>query len=556
MEVFSGNVLTEVLCHFETRFAEGSESDNLENSMSVNSMRACVAILNCAGKVDESKIEGLRTHIVGQLSATSDTPAEGSVRANLSPNVALLCAWGMTEDVAKCLASSISQYFMGDANEQNGSFTRKSGASRKRKSRGKKQAVTGQSDLPHLDVGVCLGILGDILKGSYPASVLAREYILGSDTAFDAIASALQTAKTAAERMIKPRKVDDAECSMKRLFLIGRSMECYGRLFMHKEATKGEIPMALSPEAKSLMNWVTDMLSKTVVRQDNALRDLDLSSIMSVESPVSSPISEEPLKKTNRISSPILGDLGDTSFFSGRSSLNIFEDMSKPPRVAAITATISTLYPLAEWLSLQFVGDAFVFGQVSKLCKLLECPDKAVRKALLPLLFYIAITNLKNMGDSGLFKEVLLAMRNVDPSPTEEDIITHAMAIVVSLRNEKMLRAAISSIVNAIQTIVVEVEEEESEIDLPFLDRVGSCMKNVMETILSEKQSSILLAQYLIDPAKASSVRESLLKELQLHSPKTKALNTILSKWEAENTTEDTSENIISIQKDLAPVAA
>ena len=205
MEVFSGNLLTEVLRHFETKFAEGSESDDVENSIMENSARACVAILNCAGKLDASKIDGMQAHVVGQLSAARDMAAEGPLRANLSPNVALLCAWGMTNDIALCLSKSISQFF----NEQNRSFAQKSGTPKKRKANRKSQAATDISELSHLDldVDVCLGILGHILKGSYPASRLARTSILNSEAAFNAITSALQMAKSAAERLVEPGKV-------------------------------------------------------------------------------------------------------------------------------------------------------------------------------------------------------------------------------------------------------------------------------------------------------------------------------------------------------------
>ena len=204
-EVFSGNVLTEVYCHFEAKF----ESDDPGDAKMVDCFRACVAILNCAGKVDEAKVDGLRSRIVDELSGAGGAPSTRRARADLSPNVALLCAWGMTGDVARCLASSVAQYFAGGAaDEADAGSARRSGASGKRKQRGEEQAAADETPrLPNLDIDVFLGILGHILKGSYPGSVLARESILKVETAFDALASALQTAKSAAERMIKPRIV-------------------------------------------------------------------------------------------------------------------------------------------------------------------------------------------------------------------------------------------------------------------------------------------------------------------------------------------------------------
>ena len=302
---------------------------------------------------------------------------------------------------------------------------------------------------------------------------------------------------------------------------------------MHKEAMREVIPITLSPEAKSLINWVTDaLLPKMVTSKDNALRDLDLSSIIHFDSPMSSPVYEDP---PNRLSSPILGDLANTSFHSHN---DVFEEDAHILR-AAIATAISTLYPLAEWLSFQFSRDAVVSGQVVKMCQFLERSNKVVRKALLPLLFHIAITSLKNMTDSHLLKELLLSMRNVEPSQKEGDIISYAMAMVVSLNDKRTLMVAISSVVDVIEIIALDIEGEESKIDVSFLEKIGSCMKTVIEAVLSEKQSSLLLAQNLTHSAKASSVRECMFKELGLQSPKTDELNEILSKWAAENTTRD-----------------
>ena len=179
----------------------------MEDANLADCHRACVALLNCAGKVEESKVEGMRSHIIRELCKSSDMPAEPRRTANFAPNVALLCAWGMTDDVAKCLASSISQYFAGDTDGMSASRLAQKSGSRKRKQRGKKQ-VADEAALPtKLDVDVCLHILGGVLKGSYPASILARESILESETAFNDIASALQTAKSAAERMLLPQIV-------------------------------------------------------------------------------------------------------------------------------------------------------------------------------------------------------------------------------------------------------------------------------------------------------------------------------------------------------------
>lgn len=305
----------------------------------------------------------------------------------------------------------------------------------------------------------------------------------------------------------------------------------------------GEIPIKLTPELKTLMTWVTDTIVPYLVKlvsKDNTLRDLDLSSIMG--SPISSPVSAGHSQKIGRNSS--IGDLGDSSFISQRGSINVFEDRATftSTRAAAIATTTSILYTFAEWLSIRVVGDLFVSEHISKLCNVLECSDTTVRKALLPLLFHVAIICLKNEGDSALLKEVLLSMRSVNPSPTEEEIISHYMTAVMSFRDERISKAAISTVVHVTRTTIVEAEEEEdaSAIDTSFIDKIGVCLTKVLKGVLSEKRSSLLLAQCLIGEPKTSSVRESLFKELDVHSPKTDALQYLLNKWAAEKSTKDT----------------
>jgi condensin-2 complex subunit G2 len=203
-DVFSGNILTEVYRHFVSKFDDVEMGDDEVADCS----RALVAILNCAGKLEGGQCEQLRAHIVDELRKSHDLPTRQRMVADLSPNIALLCRWGMMEDVVQCLASSIRHYFEGDADEPNDSFTmRISGDSRRRTRRSKNSDA---ENLPTLDIDVCLGIVGNVLKGSHPASASLRTSIMESETTFEAISSALETAKSAAERIMKARIVSCA----------------------------------------------------------------------------------------------------------------------------------------------------------------------------------------------------------------------------------------------------------------------------------------------------------------------------------------------------------
>ncbi len=208
-DVFSDDVLAEVYRHFASKF----DGVKMGDGDFADCSRAIVAILNCAGKLEGGKCELLRAHIIDELRKSWDLPTRQRAEADLSPNISLLCQWGMKEDVVRCLASSIRQYFDGPTDETNDSFTtRRSGNSRPRRKRRGEDADAG--NLPTLDIDVCLGIVGHVLKGSHPASASLRASILESETAFDAISSALQTSKGAAERMMKARIVSGDDISI------------------------------------------------------------------------------------------------------------------------------------------------------------------------------------------------------------------------------------------------------------------------------------------------------------------------------------------------------
>ena len=552
-DVFSDDVLAEVYRHFVSKFDDVEMGDGDFADCS----RAVVAILNCAGKLEGGRCEQLRAHIFDELRKSRDLPSRQRAEADLSPNIALLCQWGMTMPVVRCLASSIRQYFDGDADETNdSSTTRRSGNYRpRRKQRGEDADA---ENLPTLHIDVCLGIIGHVLKGSNPASASLRASILESETALEAISSALQTAKGAAERMMKARIVSCADISFimshRSLSIphltfvfalqvmdgdsrlprhLGASIECYGRLLIHKNSMKGDVPLQLTPELRSLMNWATDTVIPSLVKladRDNALMHLDVSGIMSVGSPISAPVS--------------YGLLDDSSFMDERRSLNFLEDKSKctSTRAAFICCATSVIRTFAEWMSIRFAGDSFVTERMSEICKLLECSDKTVRIALLPLLFHTSIICLNIDGDAALFERVLLSMRNVDLSQTEEEIISHSTSVVLAQRDERLSKVTMSAIIRVTLAILAKTEENDdaSMTESPFNEKVGLFMWNVLEHVLKEKRGSLLLAQCLIDEPKAAAVRGPLFKELDARSPKTDAMDKILRRWAWENSSKDT----------------
>jgi hypothetical protein len=187
IEAFSGNILTEIFCHFETKFDGFSRESSKWNEC----FRALVAILNCAGKMNEESIDGLRAHIIGELENSWEMPPEQRGKANFSPYASLLCAWGMAEEVAQCIASSIINYFSVGGEEQ------------PRKKRG----MTTEMVLPVLHIDVCMNIVGHILQGAYPSLIAARESIVKCDIGFDAIIAALKHVQQVADGILLPTGV-------------------------------------------------------------------------------------------------------------------------------------------------------------------------------------------------------------------------------------------------------------------------------------------------------------------------------------------------------------
>ena len=180
VQAFSSNVITEVFSHF------GDGSPNV---------RALLAIMNCAGKMDAENMEGLRAHVVADIEKSSEMSVVQRSNVYLSPHLSLLCAWGMTEEVATCLALSISNSLEGVGEE-----------SKKKKTRGKTAGIS----LPILHIDVCLDSLGHILQGSHPTLVSARKSILSSEAGYIAILTALQKAQEVTVQILRPIRVSQS----------------------------------------------------------------------------------------------------------------------------------------------------------------------------------------------------------------------------------------------------------------------------------------------------------------------------------------------------------
>lgn len=284
---------------------------------------------------------------------------------------------------------------------------------------------------------------------------------------------------------------------------------------IHKCAMTDNIPVQLNPALRALMIWATDTAFPSLVEplgQDYTL-DLNLSRIGSRDS----------------MNTAYLGELS----FMGEIKFNkkVEKNFSSTQAAIIICSASSVIRTLAEWLSIRLVTDSFVMEQMSKLCRLLACADQPVRKALSGVLFHAAIICLK-IGDEALFVRVLHSMKNLDDIVTEEEIAAYTISIVSAESCD------MTAIIFAIQTIVCQANNDPSMAIMPFIDKIGKFMWNILLHIFSMKRSSLLLAQCLVNEPKAWAVRDLLFKELDDNSHKSNALDKVLLRWASENQSE------------------
>lgn len=110
-------------------------------------------------------------------------------------------------------------------------------------------------------------------------------------------------------------------------------------------------------------------------------------------------------------------------------------------------------------------------------------------------------------------------MKDKDPSQVEDEIVSHFIS------NVSAQRGAMSAIIRVIHTIVGQAKDDVPMTKSKLIGKAGTFMWKVLEHVLSEKHSSLLLAQCLIDEPEAGTIRGSLYMELDENSKKSNTLN-------------------------------
>jgi hypothetical protein len=208
LEAFSGAVLTDVHSHFERKAADIVVLDKKGTKIRDDCYRTCAAILRCAGRLPPKAVEGLASHISEKLADLNAHIDDNTVHENITPHIALLCLWGMAEDVAAALSDSIKSAFGDDNDDTFLNLDDSTICSSKRQSRRNTKVDLA---VPPLPARVALEVLGDLLRGSDPSSIAAREAILSSTAACTSFESALEMGTTCAEGLLQANPVSNVD---------------------------------------------------------------------------------------------------------------------------------------------------------------------------------------------------------------------------------------------------------------------------------------------------------------------------------------------------------
>jgi len=285
-----------------------------------------------------------------------------------------------------------------------------------------------------------------------------------------------------------------------------------------------------------IITWVSKSIVPSLTKlidQGNALRDLDLSGISGIDSPMHSPDLTSQRKSSRNSSSPRMS-LGLTSN-AGCGSFHEYQDQSKFVFAirAALSSMTSVVLVMADWLFVHHVSLKSIPNTLVNWCQLLRYSEiKAHDSTLLYLFCRIGLLYLRK-GDSALFDAVLTCVEHSQLTTEEEqEFASFTCRGFVSLHNEIHCKLGIASVVKKICTSTQKynLDENEREMETSILDRVSPGIKALSMALVSDKRTSLILAQHVSDLSDAS-VKTDLFNMISTHASKTAAMNAILKKW-------------------------
>jgi hypothetical protein len=289
--------------------------------------------------------------------------------------------------------------------------------------------------------------------------------------------------------------------------------------------------MDLSDQIKSLITWITDSVAPSLTKligQDNTLRELDISGISGLDSPMNSP-DTMPSRNGARNSS-----FGLTDSSTGRVSFNVYQDTRNIK--TAVASMRSVLLVIADWLSICRTSHSFITNNLVNWGQVLQCDD-TVRKALLPLFSRIALLCLQIDGDSALFDEILGVVNSAEL--TEDEVQYFALFICGGLAatQDDSIKSAVTSLIKTIcsvaQNCFMETDESSGNA-VSIIEKLSPGIKACFMAMVNDNRCCVILAQHLVQDTSVI-IRNDLLNEISNHAARTGTLNKILKIWDAHH---------------------
>eukprot|EP00977_Amphora_coffeiformis_P021516 scaffold9427_cov175-Amphora_coffeaeformis.AAC.4 len=455
LEVFSGKMLLSVL----RRLEHGEAQEDRR--------RSTAAILRCAARLPTEAVDDLVQYVAGVLEAPT---------GNLSPHVALLCLWGQTEKVAPVLASSLS-------GPSRGLFRRSS---------------LPDPVIPTLEPAVAIDIVKDLLSGSDPSSVAARESILQSPSARTMIASALEKGLHRAEAMLKDGNVL-SDMSMSEVEHVIKLCELFGRFCLHAQANPDETEM--NGHAETLLHWTTHIVLPALATPTAVFEDVDLSRIsmdQSFRAPLSPLGSPGPRRRSNRNKTPtrLDGALDATSSQPVAFSNPIVTNRLQQDLAVSLLQATCLLF--CEWLA---VGrpSALMISQSAQAWAAALAKEQV---KLLPALGRLAVQIINASHDAGVLREIMV---NCSESH-DTGALQQVLAVLLGARGTAagdIHEATLQGIVNALEQLTSKTEVnpiDDFPTSLPeaWPYQCGA-MATVFQVATNNPKTLVKLAKALLD---------------------------------------------------------
>ena len=509
MNAFSGAVLANVNSHFEEKAHTCDETTNGGVKIVEDCHRVCAAILRCAGRLSPESVMGLAHQVVSKLDSI-DNERDMS-RENVTPHVALLCLWGMTEAVSESLAMSISVTF--DYDKAIFDDMSRGKKRRSRRARDSTPNLKAPLGVPQLSSHVAMEVLESILRGSDPSSVAARQAILSSRGASTTLEQALEKGQELAERLLKCDSTFVEQISESNVELILRLCETSGRFALHKEALQNA-SVTLRAQARTLLQWTTDRVVPALTGNSERVspspfRDLDLSRISIItDTPGSPEHLPSQKKRTDRKKTP--------QKFDGSFRTNImptdsnFAEITRNrvlARGTAISLLQSSCIVFSEWIAVGGSGANEIAQSAVLWCDIFLNAEKMFQTELVPSFLRLAVqlcTFTRNFSVLGR----LIVTCQVHDESEEAALVKKTVSTLLNGRDHtgtSLLDGMLEEILIAVRWIIYQdqnvsvnvlCEAPSSWKDVLQCDK--GCMSVVLVAVGSSKKACATFAEKLL----------------------------------------------------------